>query len=125
MEATSGRQITPLDIHVGARVAAFRRAKGLSQTALAKAIGVTFQQVQKYERGANRIAAARLNLIARTLGIQVASLYGDGTPPEADAVVALLATPGAPALLHLYAGLAPERRRALLALLTPPADDRD
>ena len=56
------------DIHVGRRVRAERNRCGLSQTTLGQAIGVTFQQVQKYERGSNRISASMLMRIARTLG---------------------------------------------------------
>lgn len=57
----------PVDIHVGARVKARRLILGLSQEELAKAIGLTFQQVQKYERGTNRISVSRLVDICRTL----------------------------------------------------------
>jgi len=57
----------PVDIHVGARVKSRRLILGLSQEELAKAIGLTFQQVQKYERGTNRISVSRLVDICRTL----------------------------------------------------------
>jgi len=61
------------DIHVGRRLMKFRRERGLSQTELARAMGVSFQQVQKYEAGTNRISASRLWSAALTLkvGIQV------------------------------------------------------
>jgi transcriptional regulator with XRE-family HTH domain len=57
----------PTDRHVGARVRALRRAKNLSQSELGDILGVTFQQVQKYEKGANRIAPSRLQVIAEKL----------------------------------------------------------
>jgi transcriptional regulator with XRE-family HTH domain len=65
------------DIQVGERLRALRRAARLSQTALGNRIGVTFQQVQKYENGSNRIAASRLWLIARCLGVPVSALFSD------------------------------------------------
>lgn len=69
-----------VDVYVGERVRAERNRCGLSQGALGEAIGVTFQQVQKYERGANRISASMLVRIAQTLGVTAADLF-----PAADA----------------------------------------
>lgn len=57
-----------VDTYVGLRIVARRTALGLSQTALAQRVGISAQQVQKYEAGTNRISASRLNAIARTLG---------------------------------------------------------
>ena len=57
----------PVDTHVGARVKARRLLLGMSQEELAKAVGLTFQQIQKYERGANRISASRLTEIAKAM----------------------------------------------------------
>lgn len=56
-----------VDIHVGKRIRARRKLLGISQEALADALGLTFQQVQKYERAANRVSASKLYDIARTL----------------------------------------------------------
>ena len=64
-----------IDALVGRRVRELRLQLGLTQTQLADAIGVTFQQVQKYERGSNRISASKLWLIADRLGVSPASLY--------------------------------------------------
>src|SRR6476660_10166011 len=61
----------PVDIHVGARVKKRRTELGISQEKLAEALGLTFQQVQKYERAANRISASRLYRIGMTLGVDV------------------------------------------------------
>lgn len=61
----------PVDVHVGARVRFRRHVVGLSQTELGERIGVTFQQIQKYERGANRISASRLFMIAGVLGAPI------------------------------------------------------
>lgn len=66
-----------VDQAIGARIRTYRKALGLSQTDLAHVIGVKFQQVQKYESGANRIAASRLWRIADALGISVLRLFED------------------------------------------------
>lgn len=67
----------PIDVEVGGRIRARRIALGVSQTALAKALGLTFQQVQKYEKGANRVSASTLVRVARELGVSVAFLVGE------------------------------------------------
>lgn len=64
----SPRSVSAIDRHVGRRVRAARIAAGISQEQLAAELGVTFQQVQKYEKGINRIAASRLEAIGRALG---------------------------------------------------------
>lgn len=66
-----------LDIAVGVRIRQFRDQAGLNQTELGRAAGVTFQQVQKYEKGHNRVAASRLAAIAKALGIPAAQLLGE------------------------------------------------
>lgn len=65
----------PMDKHIGRRVYLRRTALGMSQEALGKAIGVTFQQVQKYERGANRIGAGNLFDFSKTLRVPVSYFY--------------------------------------------------
>src|SRR5204862_2295917 len=65
----------PVDIEVGHRIRIERLARGLSQTALANQLGVTFQQVQKYEKGVNRVGAGRLTKIAEVLGIEVGAFF--------------------------------------------------
>ena len=67
----------PVDIHVGERVRARRLLCGMSQEAFANKLGVTFQQVQKYERGANRISASRLYKISRILNVPVSYFFED------------------------------------------------
>lgn len=67
------------DVHVGQKVRMFRMAKGLSQEKLADQLGLTFQQVQKYEKGINRIGAGRLHAIAMILGVAIADFF-DGLP---------------------------------------------
>ena len=73
------RSISAVDQHVGQRVRAQRLLKGISQQALAGALNLTFQQVQKYERGVNRIGAGRLSQIAAVLGTSIGFFY-EGAP---------------------------------------------
>ena len=72
----------PVDRHVGSRVRMRRMMMGMSQEKLGDAIGLTFQQVQKYEKGTNRIGASRLQQISRTLQVPV-SFFFEGAPMEA------------------------------------------
>ena len=65
----------PIDVHVGGRVRMRRMLSGMGQEKLGDALGLTFQQVQKYEKGANRMGASRLYQIARVLGVPVESFY--------------------------------------------------
>jgi transcriptional regulator with XRE-family HTH domain len=69
-----------IDIHVGTRLRQRRTLLGMSQEKLGEALGLTFQQVQKYERGANRIGAGRLHQIADVLGVTVAFFFEDMPP---------------------------------------------
>jgi len=65
----------PVDIHVGSRVRLRRGELGMSQEKLASELGLTFQQVQKYERAANRISASRLYYMSKVLGVDVPYFY--------------------------------------------------
>ncbi|MDA8230822.1 MAG: helix-turn-helix domain-containing protein [Magnetospirillum sp.] len=67
----------PIDIHVGGRVRLRRTLLGMSQERLGEALGLTFQQVQKYERGANRIGASRLYDLSRVLDVPVSFFFDD------------------------------------------------
>jgi transcriptional regulator with XRE-family HTH domain len=67
----------PIDVHVGSRVRLRRTLKGMSQEKLGDAIGLTFQQVQKYERGANRISASRLYELSKVLDVPVSFFFDD------------------------------------------------
>jgi transcriptional regulator with XRE-family HTH domain len=82
----------PVDRHVGARVRLRRIALGLSQEKLGEALGVTFQQVQKYEKGLNRIGAGRLQLASKVLGAPV-SYFFEGAPASAGDGFAEASTP--------------------------------
>jgi transcriptional regulator with XRE-family HTH domain len=73
--AVTDRGPVAVDVHVGARVRMRRRFLGISQQALAAELGITFQQVQKYERGANRVSASKLFEIARALDAPVSFFF--------------------------------------------------
>jgi len=116
----------PIDVAVGARIRLLRKLRGLSQQALAESAGVTFQQIQKYERGSNRVSASMLSRIAGALDTPVAEMFGEaGSASGAiDEVSALLAEPGALELLRAYTALPRGPARAALvdfvrALNTP------
>ncbi len=68
-----------IDVHVGSRIRMRRQLINMSQEKLGELLGITFQQVQKYEKGANRISASRLYFSAKTLGVPVQFFY-DGLP---------------------------------------------
>ena len=105
----------PVDVAVGARIRLLRKMRGLSQQALAEAAGVTFQQIQKYERGANRVSASMLARIAETLRAPVSELFGETEGSGAiDEVAALLAQPGAIELLRAFSELPRGAARAAL-----------
>lgn len=74
-QSKSDKTPNPVDLHVGARVRMRRKFLGLSQEGLADAIALTFQQVQKYERGSNRISASKLYEISKTLKAPVAYFF--------------------------------------------------
>jgi len=78
------RQAHPVDVHVGGRVRLRRVFLGYSQEKLANALGLTFQQIQKYERGANRISASKLYELSRILSVPVTYFF-EGVEAEGDA----------------------------------------
>jgi transcriptional regulator with XRE-family HTH domain len=99
-----------VDVQVGSRIRLLRQGAQMSQTDLAEQLGVTFQQVQKYEKGMNRIGAGRLTKIAAVLGMPVSELLGDDgaaqsnrrAVAEARSPLKLITPPGALKLLRAY-----------------------
>ncbi len=124
-------------MHVGARVRMRRRFLSLTQQALAESLGLTFQQVQKYERGANRVSASKLYEIARALNVPVPYFFeglADTGSDEDDAarhaevsIREFLMTPEGQELATLYPRIGPSRlRRQVLELVRAIAgDDQD
>ena len=74
-EISGARSPNPVDLHVGGRIRMKRKVLGVSQERLAEALGLTFQQVQKYERGANRVSASKLYEIARFLQAPISYFF--------------------------------------------------
>jgi transcriptional regulator with XRE-family HTH domain len=130
----------PIDKHVGSRVRMRRVLIGMSQERLGDALGLTFQQVQKYEKGTNRIGASRLQQISRILGMPV-EFFFDGAPSlngagngadgfaeesSSQYVVDFLSTAEG---LHLNRAFArikdPKLRKRVLDLVTTLADQED
>jgi transcriptional regulator with XRE-family HTH domain len=109
----------PVDLAIGARVRMRRKSLSLSQGALAARIGVTFQQVQKYERGANRVSGSMLVAVAQALDTSVGWLVGEESEGggEAEALLQSLSVPGAQELLAAFTGIASApARHALISL---------
>src|SRR5436309_4444734 len=111
-----------MDIALGAAVRIRRRTLGISQEALAEQCGVSFQQVQKYENGANRISFSRLVQIARALKCRVVDLMDVLDAPDRETsgdldLLTRMRTPGALELLAVYERLAPEARTSLINFL--------
>lgn len=110
----------PIDVAVGHRIRVRRKWLGVSQSALADHLGVSFQQVQKYERGANRVSASMLVRIAQKLDTTVGELVGETAQSDQRADEGLfekLATPGAIQLLDAFASVQqPSLRTAILNL---------
>jgi transcriptional regulator with XRE-family HTH domain len=103
------KQPKPVDAAVGARLRSLRMERGMSQERIGNAVGLTFQQIQKYEKGFNRIGASRLMQFAEVLGVSAASFFeglnGQGaapTDPENPSLYELTDKPGAFKLLRAY-----------------------
>ncbi len=134
--ATKGRS-NPIDAHVGSRVRQRRMLLGMSQEMLGKAVGLTFQQIQKYERGINRIGASRLFTLSKVLDVPVSYFFDDmpralasaGAKPRgfAESSVTFEADPMASRetaeLIRAYYRIDdPKQRRRVLELLRSMAD---
>lgn len=117
VRATGKRKTSPKpeDAAIGARVRARRIEQGMSQEKLGEALGITFQQIQKYEKGTNRIGGSRMIAIARALGCSAADLFGetDGDPLAAAAGFSSLDF----RIARASAGLTDGQRRAVLAVI--------
>jgi transcriptional regulator with XRE-family HTH domain len=118
------KSTTPVDTRVGARIRMRRMLVGISQTELGEKSGVTFQQIQKYEKGTNRVSVSRLHQIAQTLGVPVEFFYeglSDGVGATIDNVPdvsALLGSADALDMLKAFAALENRAVRRRLVALT-------
>jgi transcriptional regulator with XRE-family HTH domain len=109
------------DIEIGRKIRALRLERGLSQSGLADGIDLTFQQVQKYEKGTNRVSAGRLQRIAEMLNVPVIFFYGGmGTQPKKDQRnngLAFIQTKGAMRLLRAYSEIGSRTSKYALVVL--------
>lgn len=127
-ETSSGRQPHLVDRHVGALIRARRKAQGMSQEELATALGITFQQIQKYERGANRVSASKLYEIGQKLGTPLAAFFDGLDVLQADtdkaaALTTFLDQRSAHELMAAFLVLTPDLRRRLTELAEAMAED--
>jgi len=118
------RRVTDLDASIGTRLRMARLAAGFSQTVVADHLGVSFQQVQKYERGSNRISAATLYNAASLFGVSILFFFEDAEDPVAmppitvvTATSELVASKRGQALLRNFAASSPRVQSATIDLL--------
>lgn len=129
MTANLDAEDRALDVRVGENVRLRRKLLGMTQGGLADHLGLTFQQVQKYERGVNRIAASTLWRVAGALNCEVGDIFEGAAPPAVakiaaggetltpgDVATAFLGADGGLELAGLWGRLAKDRRRAVLAV---------
>lgn len=106
----------PDDIFAGSQLRTFRKAKGWSQEKIGDAVGLTFQQIQKYEKGGNRMGASRLNQFARLLDVPVASFFREAAKPgeemtaEVEAISKFTGSRDGIALIRAFGKLSPAVR---------------
>jgi len=127
-----GRGTTPVDAHIGQKIRTRRNLLGLSQTELAEAAGITFQQIQKYEKGVNRVGASCLQQFSDALGVPL-SYFFEGAPTvgkkqpapqegelSENAIVSFLGTREGAALVRAFMAIKqkPIRQTAIVFLET-------
>jgi transcriptional regulator with XRE-family HTH domain len=120
----AGRRLDPLDVEVGKRIRTQRLVRKMSQTDLGKQLGITFQQIQKYESGGNRVGAGRLQLIAKVFELPVNVFFGedsatqDATDATNEAVLNFLNTARAVKLVKDFARVKdPALQQAIVTLV--------
>ena len=135
MPDADDRLPNPVDLHVGSRIRLRRKILGVSQERLAESLGLTFQQVQKYERGSNRVSASKLYEIAASLQTQIAYFFegladpsavqeGESAPGTERFVQDFLMTPEGLELAGLFPKITKARvRRRVLDLVRSMADE--
>ena len=132
-QSNSARKPNPVDVHVGSRVKLRRSMTGLSQEKLGEALGVTFQQIQKYEKGTNRISMSRMSQIAEALGVPVGFFLEDapveGAAPSLQEAAAsydndFLSSPEGIQLNRAFVRIrSPKVRKRVLELVRAIADE--
>ncbi|MBD9539955.1 helix-turn-helix transcriptional regulator [Ensifer sp. ENS04] len=120
--ATATKKPNLVDTHVGTRIRLRRTMLGMSQEKLGDSLGITFQQIQKYEKGTNRVGASRLQAIAGVLGVTPAFFFDEaltqGTDTETDEVLSFLQSAEGIALNRAFASIrSADTRQKLLQLV--------
>jgi transcriptional regulator with XRE-family HTH domain len=123
--AMAKRSVNPIDRHVGARIRMQRMVRGVSQTTLGEAVGVTFQQVQKYEKGMNRVSSSRLQRIANVLEVAPDFFFNEAQTKKAgkfgssDALIdEFVSSRDGIALLQAFSKIGDEKmRRRIVSLI--------
>jgi transcriptional regulator with XRE-family HTH domain len=125
----------PVDIEVGARLTALRKARGYNQSDLGRALGLTFQQVQKYEKGTNRISVGRMVEIAKVLGVDIHFFFegltgqkgqGFAEPAQPPFIADFIATQDGHQLMRAFARIKnPKHRRAIVQLANSLAEEAE
>lgn len=131
------REPNYIDVHVGSRIRMRRQLINMSQERLGELLGITFQQIQKYEKGANRISASRLFYAAKTLGVPV-HFFFDGLPgsdnevggmkegSSPDEFIAALMTPEGIQLAKAFRDAdSPQKRKLIAGLARQVADSKE
>jgi transcriptional regulator with XRE-family HTH domain len=125
------KRVEPYDIEIGRRIRAQRLATGMSQEVLADQLGITFQQVQKYEKGANRVSAGRLRRIAEIFDVAPAFFFSDVQTSEPNGTEAatsgfeFLTTARAIRMMRAFSRLSDAKlQNALVAVCEMMADGR-
>ncbi len=117
--------MSEIDKVVGQRIKARRQSLRMTQTQLAEQIGVTFQQVQKYENGSNRVSAARLWQIAEAFDVAITFFFeGINATGTLSGKTDMLSDRGAMEMVDLYTNLTEAQRKAVLSFLRSVADDK-
>jgi transcriptional regulator with XRE-family HTH domain len=108
------RRVVARDKEIGQRVRVRRLEKGMSQTEMGNQLGVTFQQVQKYENGVNRISASRLQRVAEVLDVPITFFFEIARTPSGNEPLAYLQTEGSMRLVMAFAEIASGQARHAL-----------
>jgi transcriptional regulator with XRE-family HTH domain len=122
-DADLDAETAQLDREIGERLRLARKARGLSQTELGAAVGITFQQMQKYERGTNRVSSSAMILFSRRLDVPVTELLGVNDNAVSPVDWTLFDTPGARDVLENLRQIKPRLRRVVLDLAAELAAD--
>lgn len=126
LDTPSKKKPNPIDVHIGARIRLRRTAIGLSQEKLGEALGITFQQIQKYEKGTNRVGGSRMAAIAECLSVPVAHFFEEApsatsTPDRFEAtptVTELAAMPDMARMMRAFSKVADSRARRSIIEIT-------